>query len=434
MPAERGLRIAVTGSAGTGKTTLVRALSAASDLPVIGEEMRAYLLSGGARLAVLEPARAAGVLAGLWKARQEAEQDHAAAGFIADNCSVDFAAYALQHGCADESGSLIDEACAAASRYDAIFVLPFGAVPYERDGLRTESQGDERRYQLVLEALLARCVGAGRVHRVAPALASVEDRARFCWARIDFERRLRSTGFVSLVGAGPGDPGLLTARAVELLSRADVVAHDALISEEVLARIPRMAERISVGRRRGAPHDAKGMHPAVLEHARRGRHVVRLKQGDPFVFGRGGEEAEELVRAGIPFEVVPGVTSALGACAYAGIPVTHRDHASSVAFITGHQVAQGAREGTLVFFMAGHNLRENLSRLIAEGRDPSTPAAYIAGGTMPCQQVVTGTIGDLPDLVAGLDLEGPPALVVVGDVVRLRERISWFQGAQGVRP
>jgi uroporphyrinogen III methyltransferase/synthase len=238
------------------------------------------------------------------------------------------------------------------------------------------------------------------------------------------------TGVVYLVGAGPGDPSLLTLRARELLDSCDVVAYDELLSDALLACVPATVELLPVGRRghEGA-HTGHRLHPAVLERARAGRVVVRLKAGDPLVFGRGGEEAEELRAAGIPFEIVPGVSSALGAAAYAGIPLTHRGVASAVTLTTGHDGAGlGGTEGTVVLFMAARRLAENLRRLVEHGRGAATPAAYVAAATTGRQRVISGTVGDLHARVAEAAVDADaPALVFVGEVVGLRERIGWIE-------
>ncbi len=247
-------------------------------------------------------------------------------------------------------------------------------------------------------------------------------------------------GFVHLVGAGPGDPGLLTVRALELLRRAEVVAYDELVPPEILALAAPGAELVPVGRRcHGSSRHPLRLHPAVLEHARAGREVVRLKCGDPFVFGRGGEEAEELAEAGIPFDVVPGVSAALGAAASARIPLTHRDRASDVTFATGHDLAsaRGSRSdwgrlagsGTLVLYMAARALQANLARLVELGRAPSTPAAWIADATRPGEQIVTGTLADLAGKV-GAAQGDRPALVLVGEVVALRARLAGPAGEE----
>lgn len=233
------------------------------------------------------------------------------------------------------------------------------------------------------------------------------------------------SGVVYLVGAGPGDPGLLTLRARDLLDSADVVAYDELLSDALLACVPPSAELVPVGRRAHGPRVDYALHPAVLERARAGQRVVRLKAGDPLVFGRGGEEAEALRAAGIDFEIVPGVSSALGAAAYAGIPLTHRGIAPSVTLTTGHEgLAATSPDGTIAMFMAGKRLPENLRRVIDGGRDPATPAAWIAAATTGRQRVVVGTLADLHERVDDSDA---PALVIVGGVVALRERIAWIE-------
>ncbi len=401
--------------------------------------MRAWIERARSPLAALPAERAAQVLGDLF--RQRIAREEGARGFVADNCAADFAAYALQHGCADACPALLADAQAHAAAYDAVFLLPWGAIPYEQDGVRGASHAAELRYQLVLEALLERNARA-RVRRVPPEARSVEARVRFCLDQLGPARPRDRRGFVSLVGAGPGDPKLLTLRAAELLETAEVVAYDQLVARAVLDRISPRAERIRVGHRAAnGPRDDYRLHPAVRERARAGLHVVRLKQGDPFLFGRGGDEAQELALAGISFEVVPGVTAALGATAYAGIPLTHRDFASDVVLATGHDVEGGkpsrsdwskiaAGAGTLVLFMAAQKLGANLARLVACGRPADTPAALISAGTMPEQQVVVGTLATLAERVAALDLAGPPALVVVGEVVRLREQLAWFERAR----
>jgi uroporphyrin-III C-methyltransferase len=246
-------------------------------------------------------------------------------------------------------------------------------------------------------------------------------------------------GFVHLVGAGPGDPGLLTVRALELLRAADVVAYDELVPAPILALAGPQAELVAVGRRHhGSSRHPLRLHPKVLEHAAAGRMVVRLKCGDPFIFGRGGEEAEELAGAGIPFDVVPGISAALGAAASARIPLTHREVSSDVTFATGHDLVcsrasrsdwqrLAAGSGTLVLYMASRSLAPNLARLVELGRAPSTPAAWIANATCPDEQVVTGTLTDLAGKVGGALGEGP-ALLVVGEVVAIRERLVALAG------
>jgi uroporphyrinogen III methyltransferase/synthase len=234
-------------------------------------------------------------------------------------------------------------------------------------------------------------------------------------------------GFVHLVGAGPGDPALLTVRARQLLDDCDVVAYDELCSDALLAGVPATAELLPVGRRANDGQSREAcLHPEVLDRARAGKRVVRLKAGDPLIFGRGGEEAEELAAAGVPFDIVPGVSAALGAAAYAGIPLTHRQLSSAVTFATGHEGEGAPAAATLVLYMAGKKLAANLARVIAEGRLATTPAAYIAAATTARQVVVVGTLADLPARVAAAEVDATaPVLVIVGDVVALRAKVGW---------
>ncbi|MBW3629725.1 MAG: uroporphyrinogen-III C-methyltransferase [Gemmatimonadetes bacterium] len=245
-------------------------------------------------------------------------------------------------------------------------------------------------------------------------------------------------GSVYLVGAGPGDPKLLTLRAAELLAAADFVVYDALVHPAILEHAPERAERQFVGKRGGETSVSQETITSLLvELAGRYEVVVRLKGGDPFVFGRGGEEAEALALAGVRFEVVPGVTAGIAAPAYAGIPVTHRGLASCVTFVTGHEDptkessdldwAHLARVGgTIVFYMGVRRMEENLGRLVAAGRSPDTPAALVEWGTYPRQRTLTATIGTLVGEAERAGV-GAPALVIVGDVVTMRERLRWFE-------
>jgi uroporphyrinogen III methyltransferase/synthase len=244
---------------------------------------------------------------------------------------------------------------------------------------------------------------------------------------------------VYLVGAGPGDPGLLTARALELIAAADVIVHDRLIPPEALELAGPGAELVNAGKEGGGESASQDEIERVL--VERGRDpdavVVRLKGGDPFVFGRGGEEAETLRAAGVPFEVVPGITAGVAAAAYAGIPVTHRELASAVAFLTGHEDPDKPSEaldwealarfpGTLVVYMGIRQLESIAERLIAAGRDPSEPAAVIERGTSSSQRVVTATLETVAATARGEEIK-PPALAVIGRVVGLRERLGWFE-------
>lgn len=252
-------------------------------------------------------------------------------------------------------------------------------------------------------------------------------------------------GLVTLVGAGPGDPGLLTLNALRALQRADVILHDALVSDAILDLARRDALRIPVGKRAGGRQTGQEqIHTLMLEHARAGQRVVRLKGGDPFIFGRGGEELEFLREQCIAYEVVPGITAATACAAYAGIPLTHRDHAQSVRFITAHchgamdtlDWAGLAREGqTLAMYMGAGQAHAIEAQLIAHGRSPATPVAIVENGTRPDQRVLTGTLGGLADL-AGRLTPRAPALIVVGEVARFASVLGWFgeQPRPALRP
>ncbi len=277
------------------------------------------------------------------------------------------------------------------------------------DAARRFVAGDRRGARRIAEQLLAKAAGAAR-----------------------------AAGEVTLVGAGPGDPELLTLKALRTLQDADVILHDRLVSREVLDFARRDAARICVGKSSGGKNTTQAaINDLLIEHARLGRRVVRLKGGDPFVFGRGGEELEALARAGINFSVVPGITAATGCAAYAGIPLTHREYAHSVSFVAGH-AGDGDEEpdwralamagSTAVFYMGLARLDRIVGRLLEYGAAASRPAAIVAQGTTANQRVLTATLATIRDIASAAGLE-PPALLVVGDVVALHSTLAWFTAA-----
>lgn len=268
--------------------------------------------------------------------------------------------------------------------------------------------------------------------RKTPRLAVVEGSGYVCAARSQLQ-----AGEVALVGAGPGDPELLTVKALSYLQQADVVLYDYLVSDEIMALIPSETILVCVGKRAGhhsVPQEKTNQ--LLVDFARQGYRVVRIKGGDPFMFGRGGEELEVLFEAGVKFQVVPGITAAAGATAYAGIPLTHRDYAQSALFVTGHLKAQAedldwstlARgKQTLVIYMGLSNAAAIAEQLQLHGRQASTPVAIIERGTQVNQQVLIGTLQTLPSLASQAQ---SPALIVVGEVVALAAKLHWF-GEQG---
>ena len=246
------------------------------------------------------------------------------------------------------------------------------------------------------------------------------------------------TGFAYLVGGGPGDPGLLTLRAIEVIGRADVVLHDKLIPREALRHAREDAELIDVGKIGGGPQVPQAeTERLLLEHATAGKVVVRLKGGDPYVFGRGGEEGRALREAGVPFEVVPGVTAGIAAPAYAGMPVTFRGASSAVAFVTGHEdpakpetaidwEALARFPGTLVFYMGVKQLPRIAEQLIAHGRRADEPAGIVEQGTLPGQRSLTATLQTLPERAAAASIRAP-AITLIGEVAALRDELGWFE-------
>lgn len=296
---------------------------------------------------------------------------------------------------------------------------------------------------------------AGRLReRVKNSFGSCDERRRF-WARAQDDSTLNaylqhgnlaaaekwlkqevqrpSTGEVILVGAGPGDPDLLTVKALNELQKADVVLYDQLVSDEILALIRPEAERISVGKKAGnhsVPQDQ--INQLLVDHALQGKRVVRLKGGDPFMFGRGAEELQTLVEAGVRYQVVPGITAAAGATAYAGIPLTHRDHAQSAVFITGHCKKDGEEPDwaslasgrqTLVIYMGLMRSAHIQQRLLEHGLNAATPVALIERGTTAQQKVVRGTLNELSELATQVE---SPALMVIGSVASLADSLAWF--------
>lgn len=299
-----------------------------------------------------------------------------------------------------------------------------------RDRVKARIKPAERRrfWERVLQGPIAELVFTGRDREARKALEDA----------LDDTRLALSGGEVSLVGAGPGDPDLLTFRALRLMQQADVVVYDRLVSQPVLDLVRLEAERIYAGKERAKhalPQD--DINHLLVRLAREGKRVVRLKGGDPFIFGRGGEEIDTLAAEGIPFQVVPGITAASGCASYAGIPLTHRDYAQSVVFVTGH-LQDGSMNlnwpalvqprQTIVFYMGLVGVDVLCRELAAHGLPAATPAALIQRGTTPQQRVLTGTVHTLPEIVRRSDVK-PPTLIIIGEVVQLRDRLKWFEPA-----
>ena len=302
-------------------------------------------------------------------------------------------------------------------------VATFAGSLRERVKTRFASMGERRRFW-------ERLLGADRLEQ---ALARGDGASANQLADSLFAEESQTGGEVVLVGAGPGDPGLLTLHALRQMQQADVVVYDRLVSDDVMALVRRDAKRIFVGKQAGnhcVPQE--GINQLLLDEAKKGQRVVRLKGGDPFIFGRGGEELETLVGSGIGFQVVPGITAASGCAAYAGIPLTHRDHAQSVRFVTAHGKG-GARDldwpllakdkQTLVFYMGLSSCATIREQLLTHGKGGDTPVALIERGTQPSQRVIRGTLDQLPELAAGVE---SPALIMVGSVVTLADQLAWF--------
>lgn len=283
-----------------------------------------------------------------------------------------------------------------------------------------------RFWQSVLQGPIAELMLAGREEEAASRLEDL----------LSEYPRQPCRGEVYLVGAGPGDPDLLTLRALRLMQQADVVVYDRLVSPAVLERVRADAEKIYAGKQRDnhtLPQEQ--INALLVRLARENKRVLRLKGGDPFIFGRGGEEIETLMEQGIPFQVVPGITAASGCAAYAGIPLTHRDYAQSCVFVTGHRQDGGidldwprlaAPNQTVVIYMGLLGLETICQNLIGHGCPADHPAALVQQGTTQRQRVITGTLASLPRRVAELQAQAP-TLVIIGEVVRLREKLAWFQ-------
>jgi uroporphyrin-III C-methyltransferase/precorrin-2 dehydrogenase/sirohydrochlorin ferrochelatase len=299
-----------------------------------------------------------------------------------------------------------------------------------RAKVKARFRPSERRrfWERILQGPIAELVFSGR-----------EDEARAALERaLDDPRLASGGGEVALIGAGPGDPDLLTFRALRLMQQADVVVYDRLVSRPILDLVRRDAERIYAGKERAnhaLPQD--DINHLLVNLARQGRRVVRLKGGDPFIFGRGGEEIDTLAAEGIPFQVVPGITAAAGCASYAGIPLTHRDWSQSVVFATGHLKdgsidlnwpALAQPRQTIVFYMGLVGIDVLCRELVAHGLPATTPAALIQQGTTPNQRVLVADLATLPDLVRSSDVKAP-TLIIVGEVVKLRDRLKWFEPA-----
>ena len=295
---------------------------------------------------------------------------------------------------------------------------------------------DERKnfWEEILEGPVAELSFSGKEEEARTALEEALKKAG--------EHAGTTRGEVFLVGAGPGDPDLLTFRALRLMQKADVVVYDRLVSKPIMDMVRRDAERIYVGKAR-ANHAVpqEGINEILVRLAKEGKRVLRLKGGDPFIFGRGGEEISELMENGIDFQVVPGITAAAGCAAYSGIPLTHRDYSQSVTFVTGHRKADGdslnwpalaAPQQTVVFYMGLHCVETLCNQLIAHGRGAETPAALVEKGTQPDQKVYIGELGTLPDLVKQRDVK-PPTLIIVGEVVEMHKKLKWFQPHPTIR-
>ncbi|OOZ40680.1 uroporphyrinogen-III C-methyltransferase [Solemya pervernicosa gill symbiont] len=317
------------------------------------------------------------------------------------------------------------------ARLESLIPSAYGRLASMVEGFRDAVKGrfddvNSRRgfWEGVLQGRVAELVFAGKDDAARRELEASIERGE-----------VEMPGEVYLVGGGPGDPDLLTFRALRLMQQADVVVHDRLVSKEVLDLCRRDAERIYVGKERdnhSVPQDQ--INQLLVDLAKQGKRICRLKGGDPFVFGRGGEEIDTLTANGVSFQVVPAITAALGASSYAGIPLTHRDYSQSVVFVTGH-LKDGSMnlnwkglaqpQQTIVFYMGLKGLPVICEKLIENGLSPDLPIALVQQATTPRQRVYTGTLSTMPQIIEGTTIK-PPTLIIVGDVVRLHERLNWF--------
>ncbi|MCF6209646.1 MAG: siroheme synthase CysG [Gammaproteobacteria bacterium] len=296
------------------------------------------------------------------------------------------------------------------------------------------SEPEQRRHfwENVAQGSIAEMVFAGKEEAARAAMHKAVDEA----AASDLPR-----GEVYLVGAGPGDPDLLTFRALRLLQQADVIVYDRLVSEEILDMARRDADLVYVGKTRDQHTlPQEDINLLLARVAKKGKRVLRLKGGDPFIFGRGGEEIETLMQEGVNFQIVPGITAAAGAASYAGIPLTHREYAQSVVFVTGHLKdgsmslnwkALAQPHQTIVVYMGLLGVKELCGKLVEHGLPADMPIALVQKATTRRQKVVIGTLGSMPSIIETTEVK-PPTLIIIGDVVRLHKKLSWFGGAKGV--